>query len=210
MANSRNVQARIWAHYGRESVVIHPPVDTQFFRLDPHRARESYFLYVGQLTSYKRPEDLVALARAGFTPLKVVGTGGAARRVQRSAQGYPIEFLGRVDDHQLRWLLQGARGLLFPGLEDFGMVPVEAMACGTPVVALDEGGARETVVPGMTGTRYGEGQFDTAFGVFCEMESDFDANQIRAHAEQFGRERFRSEFSTVLTAESGLDIAPEH
>jgi len=136
-------------------VVIYPPVDTEFFHLDSHRSRGNYFLSAGQLTSYKLPDDLVALARAGFAPLKVVGTGKAEARVQHAAQGYPIEFLGRVDDHQLRHLLQGARGLLFPGLEDFGLVPVEAMACDTPVVALDAGGARETVVSGVTGTRYG-------------------------------------------------------
>ena len=206
LANSRNVRDRIWAHYRRESEVVYPPVDTDFFVLDPLRAREGYFVYVGQLISYKRPQDLVALASAGFAPLKVIGAGQAAKRLQRAARGHPIEFLGRVDDHELRRLLQGARGLLFPGCEDFGMVPVEAMACGTPVIALDAGGARETVVPGRTGTRYDEGQFDTAFAAFSEMESDFDAVQIRAHAEQFGRERFRKEFSTILATESGMEI----
>ena len=87
------------------------------------------------------------------------------------------------------------------------MVPVEAMACGTPVIALDAGGAMETVVPGVTGIRYQEGKFDVAFGQFREMEADFSEADIRSHAETFGRQRFRTEFLEILTRESGLDLS---
>ena len=206
MANSINIQKRIWAHYRRESVVVYPPVDTDFFALDPEVPREAYFVYVGQLSAYKRPHDLMSLVSSGFSPLKVVGTGAGARRLIRAARGLPIEFLGRVEDEELRRLLQGARGLLFPGEEDFGMVPVEAMACGTPVIALDAGGAKETVVPGVTGTRYHEAGLDAAFGQFREMEPGFIEADIRAHADAFGRDRFRREFLETVSRESGLDL----
>jgi glycosyltransferase involved in cell wall biosynthesis len=207
MANSINVQKRIWANYHRESIVVYPPVHTDFFVLDPEIPREDYFVYVGHLSSYKRPYDLLSLASSGFFPLKVAGTGAGMSRLVRAAQGLPIEFLGRVDDEEVRRLLQGARGLLFPGEEDFGMVPVEAMACGTPVIALDAGGAMETVIPGFTGTRYRTGEFDDAFGQFLEMEPDFQESEIRKSAERFGRDRFRNEFLGTITRESGLDLS---
>ena len=207
IANSSNVQKRIWAHYRRDSTVVYPPIDTDFFTLDPQAPREEYFVYVGELSSYKRPDDLLALVSAGFSPLKVIGTGPGGKSLARNSKGLPIEFLGRVEDQQLREVLQKARGLLFPGEEDFGMVPVEAMACGTPVIALDAGGAKETVIPGLTGTRYSQGQFDSAFRQFCEMESDFEEGEIRKSAERFGRERFRSEFLEIVSQESGLDFS---
>ena len=87
------------------------------------------------------------------------------------------------------------------------MVPVEAMACGTPVIALDAGGAQETVITGLTGTRYSQGQFDAAFGQFCEVEPDFQESEIRKSAERFGRERFRGEFLELVSRESGLDLS---
>jgi glycosyltransferase involved in cell wall biosynthesis len=207
MANSLNVQNRIWAHYRRESVVVYPPIDTDFFTPDPQVTREGYFVYVGQLSSYKRPYDLLSLVSSGFSPLKVVGTGAGRRRLIRAARGLPIEFLGRLEDEEVRRLLRGARGLLFPGEEDFGMVPVEAMACGTPVIALDAGGAQETVVPGVTGIRYREGEFDAAFGQFREMEPGFSTVEIRGNAEAFGRERFRREFLEIVARESGLELS---
>ena len=207
MANSKNVQKRIWAHYRRESVVVYPPVDTDFFTPDAGVPREGYFVYVGQLSSYKRPHDLLSLVSSGFSPLKVIGTGPGEKHLSRNTKGLPIEFLGRVEDERLKRLLQGARGLLFPGEEDFGMVPVEAMACGTPVIALDAGGAQETVIPGLTGTRYSQGQFDAAFRQFCEVEPDFQESEIRKSAERFGRERFRSEFLELVSRESGLDLS---
>ena len=207
MANSVNVRKRIWAHYRRESVVVYPPVNTDFFVPDPDVPREGHFVYVGQLSSYKRPHDLLSLVASGFSPLKVVGTGASAKRLVRAARGLPIEFLGRVDDDEVRRLLQGARGLLFPGEEDFGMVPVEAMACGTPVIALDAGGAKETVVGGVTGTRYQEGEFDAAFSQFREVEPGLSEADIRGRAEAFGRARFRSEFLEIVARESGLDLS---
>jgi glycosyltransferase involved in cell wall biosynthesis len=207
MANSMNVQKRIWAHYRRESVVVYPPVDTDFFVPDPEVPRDEYFVYLGQLSAYKRPHDLLSLVSAGFSPLKIIGSGAGKKRLAHAARGLPIEFLGRVDDEVVRRLLQGARGLLFPGEEDFGMVPVEAMACGTPVIALDAGGATETVAPGVTGIRYQEGKFDEAYGQFCEMEADLNESDIRGHAEAFGRQRFRREFLEIVTRESGLDLS---
>mgnify|MGYP000028718686 FL=1 len=207
MANSINVQKRIWANYRRESIVVYPPVHTDFFVPDPEVPREDYFVYVGQLSSYKRPYDLLSLVSSGFCPLKVAGTGAGMSRLVRAARGLPIEFLGRVDDEEVRRLLQGARGLLFPGEEDFGMVPVEAMACGTPVIALDAGGAMETVIPGLTGTRYRTGNFDDAFGQFLEMEPGFQEREIRKSTERFARDRFRNEFLETVARESGLDLS---
>ena len=149
VANSRNVQARIWKTYRRESEVIHPPVDVDSFYWKP---AEDYFLAVSELVPYKRIDSLVRWFSLTGRRLKIAGAGPEYGRL-RAMAGSNVEFLGRVSDAELRELYARCRAFLLPGEEDFGMTPVEALASGKPVVALGRGGALETV-PGFGGVFY--------------------------------------------------------
>ncbi len=142
-ASSATVAARIGRHWRRSAEVIHPPVDLTRFR--PTRApRRDYLLAAGALVPYKRVDLAIEACRRLDRRLIVAGTGPLERELRRSA-GPRVEFRGWVSDDEMACLLAGARGLLFPGEEDFGILPVEAMASGCPVVALGRGGALETV-----------------------------------------------------------------
>ena len=143
IANSRNVQRRIWRAYRRESDVVYPPVPVEIFCWRP---AADYYLIVSELVAYKRIEDAVRCFSRNGTRLKIVGDGPDYRSLKRQSAGN-IEFCGRVPAHDLRDLYSRCRALLMPGEEDFGMVAVEAMASGKPIVALGCGGALEAVPP---------------------------------------------------------------
>ena len=149
VANSHYVADRIRRWWGRDATVVAPPVDTEFYTPPgrPAPARGDYFLVAGRLVPYKRPELAVAAATRAGVKLVVAGDGRARRAVEAAA-GPTVEILGRVDDDQMRDLYRGCRALLFPGEEDFGIMPVEAQACGAPVIARAVGGVLDTVVPG--------------------------------------------------------------
>ena len=144
VAISRHVARRIRRCYGRDATVIYPPVDAWRFR--PGEGEGSYYLVVSALVPYKRVDLAVAACTRLARPLKVVGVGAEARRLRRLA-GPTVEFLGSPSDPEVAALYAGCRALLFPGLEDFGIAPLEAQAAGRPVIAYGEGGACETVVP---------------------------------------------------------------
>ena len=135
VANSSHVAARVQRWWGRTATVVHPPVAVDFHTPDPSVAREDFFLVAGRLVPYKRPEVAVAAARAAGVRLVVAGDGRARPAVEAAA-GPATEILGSVDDLTLRDLFRRCRALVFPGEEDFGIVPVEAQACGAPVIAL--------------------------------------------------------------------------
>jgi len=149
IANSAYVARRIQRYYNRQATVLHPPVDTGFFS-PGHGAPGDYFLVVSALVPYKRIDTAIRAAALLGARLKIVGTGPDADRL-RAIPATGIEFHGHVDDGQLRDLYRGARALVLPGEEDFGIAPVEAQACGRPVVALARGGACETVEHGVSG-----------------------------------------------------------
>ena len=154
VANSHSVADRIRRWWGRDATVVAPPVDTDFFTPPAAgTARGDYFLVAGRLVPYKRPELAVAAATRAGVKLVVAGDGRARRAVEAAA-GPTVEILGRVDNEQMRDLYRSCRALLFPGEEDFGIMPVEAQACGAPVIARAVGGALDTVVPGTTGVLY--------------------------------------------------------
>ncbi len=197
-ANSRNVAQRIRRHYGRRADVIYPPVGTGDFRVEPG-GPESYFLVVSAFAPYKRVDLAVeAFNRIGY-PLKVVGSGPMESRLRVMA-GPNVELLGWRDRGELGSLYARCRALIFPGEEDFGIVPVEAMAAGRPVIALGRGGALETVIPPghpsgrpPTGIFYREQSADGLVeGVrqFERVEGDFDPALIRDHALGFDRAVF--------------------
>ncbi|MGD9780861.1 MAG: glycosyltransferase [Kiritimatiellia bacterium] len=191
VAISRHVQARIETFYGREAAVVYPPVATGFFTPDARGGHDGYDLVVSALVPYKRVDLAVrAYSRTGF-PLKIAGVGTEMDALKRAA-GPNVEFLGRVPDEGIRDLYRRCRFLVFPGEEDFGIVPLEAQACGKPVLAYGKGGLLETVVDGRTGVFFGEQTEDDLLAAVARAEkAEWDAAAIRAHAEQFGEERFR-------------------
>jgi len=197
VANSTFVAARIAKFYRRDSHVIHPPVDVDA-RLSTPRREGDYYLFLGRLVPYKRADVAVEAAARLGRPLKVVGSGRGSVEIERM-RGPRTELLGWVDDDQLGDIFAGARALLFPGVEDFGIVPVEAQAAGVPVIAYGEGGARDSVVDGVTGILYDEDGVEGLCQAIERFEAlQFDEAEIRRRAEAFRPERFRQEISELL------------
>jgi glycosyltransferase involved in cell wall biosynthesis len=200
VAISHYVAGRIRRYYNRDASVVYPPVDTDFFQPD-HAVPERFAIVVSALVPYKRIDIAIEASRLAGVPLKIVGAGPERPRLERLA-GAETEFLGRRSDEEVRQLYQRAAVALLPGEEDFGIVPLEAQACGRPVVALGRGGARETVVPDETGILVDEstpGAF--ADGLRRALERRFDAAAIRRHAERFSRTRFGDEMEALVREE---------
>ena len=199
VAISHYVAGRIARYYNREAQVLYPPVNTTFFTPD-ESAPERYALMVSALVPYKQIHVAVDACARARVPLKIVGDGPERAALERAARG-AVEFLGRRSDEDVRTLYRRAAVVLLPGEEDFGIVPLEAQACGRPVVALARGGALETVVADETGLLVGE-PTPAAFAdaIVRAMDRRFDAGAIRRHAERFGRERFGDEMEALIRA----------
>jgi glycosyltransferase involved in cell wall biosynthesis len=192
IAISETVAARVERYYGRESQVVYPPVDTGFFTPSPEP--RVAFLAAGRLVGYKRFDVAVdAFTQLGY-PLVVAGSGPELSRL-RDRAGPTIRFEIQPTRERLRDLYRTARALVFPGVEDFGMVPVEAQACGTPVVAQGLGGATETVVDGTTGVLYG-GDSPGALieGIKSFENLTVDRSAVRSNSERFGADVFDAGF----------------
>jgi glycosyltransferase involved in cell wall biosynthesis len=190
VANSQTVAKRIRRYYGADSVVIHPPVDTNSFSIAPPPELEDYYLMAGELVSYKRPD----LAVRAFNELKlklvVIGGGDMLGEVRRLA-GPTVTVLGAQPFDVLRRHYAKCRALIFPGEEDFGMVPVEAMASGRPVIAFGRGGAVETVAKGLSGVFFAEQTLESiSLAVKALDKIEIDPAKIAAHAERFGKDHF--------------------
>ena len=198
VANSAYVARRIEKFYRRGAEVIHPPVDTSRFAMP--RQTGAHFAVVGQLVGYKRADLAVdACTRLGLE-LKVVGEGEQRAELEGRA-GPTVEFLGRLPDDALAEVLASSRALLFPGVEDFGIVPVEAMAAGVPVVAFGRGGAAESVVDGVTGVHFHEQTVEGLVGAierFVALEDSMDPAAIAGHASGFDSAVFRSLFQQAI------------
>lgn len=199
IAISRHIRQRIQNCYQRDSDVVYPPVDIERCRpgVRPPDA-DSYDLLVSALVPYKRVDLAVrAYSRTGF-PLRVVGAGSSAASLQAMAAAN-VTFLGWTGDDKLTELYRGCRLLVFPGEEDFGIVPLEAQACGRPVVAFARGGALETVVEGETGIFFGE-QTEESLAAAVNRAASFAwrPERIRQHAESFGEQRFDAELAEAI------------
>jgi glycosyltransferase involved in cell wall biosynthesis len=192
IANSAHVAKRIGAAYQRRAAVVHPPVDTAGFSVSSDQ--DDYYLMVGQLVRYKRAELAVEAIKRLDRRLIVVGDGPQLSEL-KAQQNSRIMFLGRQSDETVRHLYARCRALIFPGVEDFGIVPVEAMASGRPVIALGRGGALETVDDGVTGVLFKEQSVQSlvaAIERFERIEDQFVTERIRERALRFDRAVFKA------------------
>jgi glycosyltransferase involved in cell wall biosynthesis len=207
VAISHYVADRIRRYYNREATVVYPPVDTEFFSpatslVSEPAAGDRYALIVSALVPYKRVDLAIEACGLAGVPLRVVGDGPERPRLERASHA-GVTFLGRRSDEDVRELYRGAAVTLLPGEEDFGIVPVEAQACGSPVVALGRGGALETVLPEETGILVDDPSASAfADGIGRAMSRRFDPALIRRHAERFSRERFSDEMAALITADA--------
>jgi len=192
IANSETTRRRIQKYYGRDADVIYPPVDVD--RFTPTAGNKGYFLLVSRLAPYKRADLVVNTFNKLELPLVVIGTGRDADRLRRLA-GLTVTFKGYVPDAELPAFYAGARAVIFPSDDDFGIVPVEAMASGKPVIAFRRGGALETIIEGVTGEFFDEpveAFLAEAVRQFLEKEKTYDPQRIRRQAEKFSRDVFRA------------------
>ncbi len=207
LANSQHVAGRIRRYYNREALVVYPPVDTDFFHPDGSPP-ERFFLVVSALVPYKRLELAIEACRTVRAELKVVGEGPELARL-RALAGPDTTFVGHCDDQTLRGLYRRAAAVLLPGEEDFGMAPVEAMACGRPVVALARGGALESVEDGLTGVLVSEASVEAfADGLARVGRLDADPAVVRGRALRFSRDRFEAAMRRAV--EETLAAPREH
>jgi glycosyltransferase involved in cell wall biosynthesis len=198
VAISRCVQQRIADYYGRGSVVIHPPVNVN--RFSAASKPGDYYLVLSRLVGYKRIDLAVKALNQLREKLVIIGDGPDRRRLQTLA-GPTISFLGRLPDSEVKGYLEGCRGLIFPGLEDFGIAPVEAQAAGRPVMALAAGGALETIEPGVTGIFFGDQTVEALVdAVSRSRKVQWCTETIRANALKFSQEIFLAKTHALLKA----------
>jgi len=201
VANSRFVADRIRRYYGRRAEVVPPPVDTAFFTPSETPTERSGALMVAALSPYKKVDLAIRSCAAANVPLVVVGTGPERARLERIA-GPSVRFAGRVTQDALRDLYRRAEMLLQPGLEDFGIAAVEALACATPVLALGSGGVRDIVRDGSDGLFFDRdevGEIAAAIDKLRRMQ--FNSMNLRERAEIFSAERFTRRLGELLVAD---------
>jgi glycosyltransferase involved in cell wall biosynthesis len=208
IANSEVVRQRIRDCYDRDAVVIHPPADTTFY-CPADVPRQDYYLILSAFAPYKRLDLAIEACRRLGRKLVVIGSGQDEKKLKSLADD-KVQFLGWQPDEVLRDHLRRCQALLFPGEEDFGIVPVEAQACGTPVIAYGKGGATETVIPwprsNATGLWFGEQRVDCLASALEEFERNrdaFDSRRLRAHALHFRLERFEAELFAFVESTMG-------
>ena len=197
VAISQHVARRIRRYYNRAADIVYPPVDTRFFSPDGSTPGR-YFVVVSALVPYKRVELAIEACRLAGVPLRIVGSGPDAERL-RSQAGPTVKFMENRSEDQLRSLYRGSRGLLLTGEEDFGIAPVEAQACGRPVIALARGGARETVEPGVTGVLVDEMTAEAFAAAIRDLDDTaFDPVRLHDAASRFSRPVFQDEMRAAL------------
>lgn len=191
VANSALTQRLLEEAFGRESTIIHPPVEVD--RFTP-REPEDYFLVVGELEAHKRTEVALEAARLAGKKIKVVGSGLGYRKLFAKYGKDGAEFLRRLEDTEMADLFAGAQALIVPNVEEFGIAAVEVQAAGRPVLGVDAGGLRETVVQGETGVLVPEATPEAFADALRSVDfTSFDSTAIAAHAQQFSLERFQRE-----------------
>lgn len=202
VANSAITRERIERIYGVDSEIVHPPVAVERFSIG---APEDYLLFVGQLVRHKRADIAIEAAMLAGRPIKVVGEGPERAVLEARYAGCPAQFLGSVTDERLAGLYANCLALVVPNVEEFGIAAVEAQAAGRPVVALRNGGVRETVVDGETGLLVGgDGAASLAEPLNDVDFGRFDSEAIRSHAQRFSAASFRDRFRKVVDSYRNL------
>lgn len=205
IANSNNVANRVKKYYNRESDVIYPPIDSKNFIEDYKENKKKYYLSFGAITPYKRIDLLIDCFNKNGEKLLIIGEGSEKEKLMRKAKKN-IKFLGFVNDDDLVSFISNSRALLFPGEEDFGMIPLEVMSKGVPVIAYNRGGALETVLQSEK-IKYSTGIFfekqnslsiQKAIDKYKKVEHKFDSNFIRSHAKKFEENIFLSRFENAV------------
>jgi glycosyltransferase involved in cell wall biosynthesis len=197
-AISETTRRRIKKYYRRDSVLIYPPCDLE--RFSPSEKIDDYYLFVGRLVGYKRADLAIRACSLNRSRLLIVGDGPEIAKLKSMATSN-IEFLGWVPDHELVELYAHCKALIFPGEEDFGIVPVEAQAAGRPVIAFGKGGALETVIPGETGVFFyerSEGSLSTTIAEFEKLVDQFDTRKIIDNARKFSKQNFMRRFQEFV------------
>lgn len=200
LANSHTTRRRIEKVYRRGAEVIHPPIDTEFYT-PSGREPEDFYLLLSRFVPYKRVDIAIEACNRLGKKLVIIGDGGQKKQLQAMA-GPTIEFTGFLDNEGCRDYYRRCRAFLFPGFEDFGMTPVEAMACGRPVIAYGKGGALDSVVPDKTGLFFQEQSGEALAEAILSFEKqEFDSTAIRTYAEGFSKERFREQITDFIAAQ---------
>jgi glycosyltransferase involved in cell wall biosynthesis len=208
IANSKTVAERILCTYGRHAEVIHPPINVQ--RFHPAQEQQGHYLILSRLISYKRIDVAIEACNRLGRELLIIGEGPDRRRLEAIA-GKTIRFAGRLPDPEVEYYASRCRALLFPGEEDFGMVPLEVAAAGRPTVALYGGGARETVIDGVTGVFFTDPTPESLAEAVLRIEGmSYSQDVLVRHAQSFSVEAFEHRFRSFL-ARVGVEIdPPEH
>lgn len=198
IANSQCVADRIKKYYRKDSTVIYPPVDISRFYIS--KEIRDYFLIISRLLPYKRFDIAVQAFKELKIPLKIIGEGPDEKRLKKIAEGVPsIEFLGRLPDNEVTEYFSKCQAFVFPSEEDFGIVQVEAMACGRPVIAYRAGGALEIVVDGKTGLFFDEQTSESLKQTLARFkQDDFNPNVIREYAMKFNKEVFKQRITAFI------------
>jgi glycosyltransferase involved in cell wall biosynthesis len=200
IANSSHIGQQIQKYYERDSDVIYPPVHTEKFK-PVKKPTEDYYFSIGRLIPYKKFDLLVATFNKLKKPLKIAGTGPDLKKLQAMA-GSTVEILGYVSDEELIDLYANCKAFMFPQLEDAGIVPLEAMACGRPVIALNRGGSLDTMIDGKTGVLFEEQTVEGLTKAIKSFEKKkFDPKFIRKHAEKFDVEHFKKKILDYVEKE---------
>ena len=195
ISNSECVRDRISRFYRRDAVVVNPPANTDFYR--PVSGKEDYYLAVSHFVPYKRLDLVIEAFNALDRKLFVVGSGPLEGRYKQLRKSGKIFFLGSVNDAELRTLYSAARAVIFPAEEDYGIVPVEAQACGTPVIAFGKGGSLETVKSGIF---FDAQTVEAVKNAVARFETHtFDAVLVRSRVEGFGKKEFSGRIRAVIT-----------
>jgi glycosyltransferase involved in cell wall biosynthesis len=194
IAISKEVQRRVEKYYGRDSVVVYPPVPTLGLSQNLKSQNRDYFLVVSRLVSYKRIDLAIKAFNELKLPLKIIGKGAEKNRLKAMA-GSTIEFLDYLTDKELVRYYSGCRALVFPGLEDFGLTILEAQSFGKPVIAFIAGGALETIIEGKTGKFFDKQNVESLMGAVKQFESlVIDPKDCREQARKFSFEQFETNF----------------
>lgn len=206
VANSTNVAKRIKKYYRKDSTVIYPPVDAAVKVSDERPTDEPYFLIVSRLSPYKKIDIAIEASARLQKPLVVIGKGGDRDRLERLAQDLnaPVAFLGFQDDATIQTYYAHCRAFLFPGEDDFGITPVEAMSYGKPVIAYGKGGVLETVIPDKTGIFFNEpttASLTEAMETFLKKEDTFSVSDCKKQAEKFSKDVFQKMMLDYIEAQ---------